>query len=129
MLNYSELGFKYFIYRKDRDLVHYKKKDGGGVLIAVKTTLRSILLDTSDTKAEDLTIRVNVAKDVFFCLTTAYFHQEASADYFGDFFDRQSKIINDTYVTDKHFIVGDFNERSIKWTVNPNHNYLKATQF
>ena len=53
-------GFKYFIYRKDRDFVHYEKDDGGGVLIAVKTSLRSIMLDASDTTAEDITIRVNV---------------------------------------------------------------------
>lgn len=122
-------GFKYFVYRKDRDLAHYEKEDGGGVLIAVKTSLRSIMLDTSDTKAEDLTIRVNVAKDVYLCLTTAYFHKDALPDYFEDFFDRQSKIINDTYLNDKHFIVGDFNKRSIEWTARTNHKYLKPTQF
>lgn len=122
-------GFKYFVYRKDRDFAHYDKEDGGGVLIAIKTSLRSILLDTSDTKAEDLTIRVNVAKNVYFCLTVAYFHKDASAEYFEDFFDRQSAIINDTYVADKHFIIGDFNKRSIDWTVSPNHKYLKPSQF
>lgn len=59
-------GFKYFVYRKDRNLTFYEKDDDGGVLIAVKTSLRSIMLDVSDTPAEDLTIRVNVAKDIFF---------------------------------------------------------------
>lgn len=49
-------GFKYFVYRKDRDLTFYNKEDGGGVLLAIKTTLRSILLNISDTKSEDLTI-------------------------------------------------------------------------
>ena len=122
-------GFKYFVYRKDSDFNHYEKDDGGGVLIAVNSSLRSIMLDASDTVAEDLTIRVNVAKEVFFCLTTAYFHDDATVDYFESFFDRQNKVINDRYVNDKHFIIGDFNKSSIKWTNRSDRTYLKPTQF
>src|ERR1700744_3865212 len=95
-------GFKYFVYRKDRDFVHYDKDDGGGVLLAIRTNLSSILLNVSDTKSEDLTIRVNVSKDVFFCVTVAYFPQESTVEYYEDFFDRQSTIINDTYMSEKH---------------------------
>lgn len=122
-------GFKYFVYRKDRDLEHYGKDDGGGVLIAVRTNLRSVLLNVSDTKSEDLTIRVNVAKDVFFCLTAAYFPPDIEIDYYEDFFERQSRIINDVYLDDKHYIVADFNKSCIQWSRVPNQSFLSPSQF
>lgn len=81
------------------------------------------MLDISDTKADDLTIRVNVAKDIF----SAY--DEATIEYFEDFFDRQSKIINDTHVTDKHFIIGYFSNSSIVQTDRTDHKYLKQSKF
>lgn len=122
-------GFKYFVYRKDRDLGHYGKSDGGGVLLAIKTKLSSILLNVSDTKCEDLTIRVNISGNIFFCLTVAYFPPESNLEYYEDFFERQSRIINDVYASDSHYVIGDFNKSGIEWSTVSHHTFLKPTKF
>lgn len=62
-------------------------------------------------------------------MTVAYFPQEATVEYYEDFFDRQSTIINDTYMSEKHYIVGDFNKSCIEWSSIPGGRHLRPTKF
>jgi exonuclease III len=67
------------IYRKDRDLAVNSKKDGGGVLIAVRKSLISERIEYLETDDENIWIRIltgnpNNSRWIYICV--AYFPPE-----------------------------------------------------
>ncbi|XP_044766303.1 cyclin-dependent kinase 9-like [Coccinella septempunctata] len=69
----SELfGDGYMVYRRDRESSSSTKSEGGGVLVAVKTSFRTTRCTDLETEAEDVWISIDSNGDGRFLLCCAY---------------------------------------------------------
>ena len=106
---------KYSIYRKDRDLTQTKKKDGGGVLCAVKSDLTSYRRqDLENDALEVLWVEIKLSRKSIFLATVylpPYFNVETITSL-----DRNiSTVTSKMKPHDSIIIAGDFNCRDILW--------------
>ena len=113
----------YKVFRADRsikthppDPMNAKKyrRNGGGVLIAVKTNLdvESKLLKLN-TKAEIISVQLKFPNGTSLCITTCYRVGNLGSDNFSQFSNHMSTVAQAKNT--KHILVGDFNLNGTTW--------------
>lgn len=101
---------RYMVYRKDRSKefkVMYNKAQGGGVLIAIKKTIKSVHLPECETSNENIWVRIYLKRS-YINICVVYLPSYITNIEFSDFL----KISDDniTNAGNNHtFIIGDFN--------------------
>jgi len=102
------LGFKnYNVYRCDRNTNTSSFSRGGGVLISVKNTLYSELLNTSSCLLEILIVLIKLDKRI--CIVSSvYFPISSSVDLYTSYFDIMYNMLN-SYPNAEFLLLGDFN--------------------
>lgn len=118
-------GDGYMVYRRDRESSSSIKSDGGGVLIAVKTSIRSTRCTEFETDAEDVWISIDTNGEGRFLLCCAYVPpgSEGSLCEFKDGLCRNEKIFQEGAV----LLVGDFNLSSVSWQSVEGEYFLEPT--
>lgn len=121
---------RYVIYRRDREsLVNNKKKDGGGVLIAVRRWIHSKRLSHLETYNEDLWVELAIplGKSIInINICAVYFPPPVHKnilELFVDNYDANRAKLNTSYT----LIAGDFNVSSYDW--NPSDNEERSSNF
>ena len=106
---------RYVVYRRDRDT---RKKDGGGVLIAVLRGINSKRMTHWESNCEDLwiVIDISIAKSVRqLALCAVYLPPPVLRSSLEHFLDSCNTIFEQS--GSKFCIVGDFNLSSINWSL------------
>lgn len=107
------------VYRKDRDPILSGKKDGGGIIIAVRCTLNSLVKEewSCDGIVEDLWVQIvlDSGKKLNICCT--YVPPHASQYNLQSHLDRVSEIVLEN-VDDLFLVIGDYNAPDIRWTLD-----------
>lgn len=102
----------YTVFRRDRCLSQSRKSDGGGVLIAVRSTLQATMVSTFDSDAEDMWVSVECAVGrIYVCCV---YLPPGDMESFLTFLQSIS-MLRDNYPENLFVIVGDFNLPSIVW--------------
>ncbi|CAK1549330.1 unnamed protein product, partial [Leptosia nina] len=114
---------RYLVYRKDRYSSCSSKRDGGGVLIAVKNNIHAIRLEHYESVYEDLWISVNLNNSslngllICVCYLPPDLTKEDLNSYYSHLQDFVLHKANNRHV----LILGDFNTHNLSWLeVNPN---------
>lgn len=98
------------IHRKDRDLSTTGRKDGGGVLLAVKKCYVTERLDKFEAKGlESLWVKIYTSRNAFIFVCVVYFVPESPKTNYKLFFDYLEKY--EQLLSGPVFIIGDFNLR------------------
>ena len=115
-------GSDYVVYRRDRETSGYhKRKDGGGVLVAVTNRLKSTRVFSYESDCEDLWINVTLSGTLHVNICAVYLPPPLRKDmlyHFTDNFNSISEEINNVCM------LGDFNLSCIEWTSISNNNFL-----
>lgn len=114
----SELSpSNYNIYRNDRDAVTSGKRDGGGVLIAVRSTLKSseVTCVASHGIVECLWVCVDVNASTKLFICCLYVPPHATLNNLLAFFSILEDLVS-KYTKHIFLVVGDFNLPNIIWT-------------
>ena len=137
MLNDSQLTSELFntnnytVFRKDRNLLLTDKKSGGGVLVAVRSTLccRQIELKSgspmiSDLEVDQLIISIKLDCDSELILMVSYIPPKSSFELY-DLHLKNCATILDNVSDSQHIIcTGDFNIGDINWIWDPDEKCL-----
>lgn len=114
------------VFRKDRDGLKTGCTRGGGVLIAVKKSFKSILMDlpNSDTLIDQLCIRLEGLSGVLICIVS-YIPPNSNASLYEAHIQNIAECVpkNDC---DGCVVLGDFNLGKIVWSTFPDSNVLYA---
>ena len=96
---------RYLVYRTDRDSSTSVLKRGGGVLIAIKKSISSVLINTDDLELECLFISVELKFRKKLLLCVIYFPPSSSHDAYIKFFNYFVRFSSYENI----FVCGDFN--------------------
>ena len=96
------------VIRKDRDLGRTCKKQGGGVLLAIKTKYRVLECKIFDDELEAICVKVEVARDSFLYVVVVYFVPGTGPELYGRFYHNIEINLMDRDT----IILGDFNLRN-----------------
>ena len=120
----------FIVYRKDRDLVRTGKKTGGGVVIAVRASIRSSRMFEFEYDHSDLEmIWVRLQLDIPVYLCCAYLPDRAmSATYHRFFKSLSNNIASITEPDAKILISCDLNMPSITWTLQSS-GFCEPTEY
>lgn len=103
------------IFRKDRDNVVSNKKDGGGVLIAVKSNFSAIRRIDLESDIEIIWLEITLSKNCKAFLGTVYLPPYANSSTISLFEDSLERVRSAVNFNDKIMIFGDFNMPDILW--------------
>lgn len=117
---------RYHIFRRDRCSSNYykSKKDGGGVLIAIKKKFNAQRVKALESDLEDLWIQFNYFQSndmhtINICVT--YFPPPVTSKDIEEFSLKHAHKFTEL---DKVIIIGDFNLNNITWSQNKSNHYL-----
>lgn len=115
----QELGLiGYNVYRCDRDLELTGLQRGGGTLLAVNSSLKSILLET-DPIGEQVFVRINTeTENIIVC--ASYFAPNSDHSTYKNHFDKLLQHSNKLN-NDKIIALGDYNLPKVSWFSDPLH--------
>ena len=106
-------GSSYIAYRKDRNFSVTNKRDGGGVLLAVKSVYKSercFMLESAE--VESVWVKVYLTSNSYLFICVVYFPPNTSKDTYKSFFTKVEEceqLLSDSLV----LLIGDFNLRSL----------------
>lgn len=104
----------YLIYRRDRDLSNSIKKDGGGVLVAIKKSIpASRLAHLELPNLEELIITIPLENDTLF-ISAIYIPPKSSRDTYTDFYNHLEYITTNNNIGNI-CVIGDFNLPQLNW--------------
>lgn len=95
---------RYNVYRRDRQSTGSSKRDGGGVLVAIKKQINSIRLNSWETSFEDIWLKVQYDTSIFY-LCVCYLPPHLSADDLSTFYDHVQCNINNKIHNQKVLII------------------------
>ncbi|KAL1447912.1 hypothetical protein WDU94_015615 [Cyamophila willieti] len=121
----SELGFyDHLVYRCDRDSIASNKTKGGGVLLAIKKSLNSQLLNTFTNKSVETLFILVKYKNINIVINATYVEPTCSHDEYQEY----TELIDSTflkYPDAKKYVIGDFNLSHLQWFPCEDTNYLQ----
>lgn len=124
-INDSELQLQnYDIFRCDRSILTSSKKTGGGVLIAVKKSLKGSFVPLIDSSYEQVLVQIKTKVNTIL-ISAVYIPPLSSDEYYKGFVDNiQNSIVNfmnSVSICDL-FIIGDHNLPGYQWVRNGSHS-------
>lgn len=121
----SELGFQNFtVYRCDRNPNTSTRKTGGGVLIAVRNSIQSKLLNIQRSDVETIFVLIKL-KGQDYILNCTYIPPSNPINIYSSFSDSVNEVLS-THNKAKVLITGDLNLPDVKWVKN-NVGVMKPT--
>lgn len=112
----SELNFSnYTVFRCDRSSFNSSSGRGGGVLIAVKSTLICKVLNVSVKSVEHVFVLINLGPNILI-LGCVYIPPLSPLTFYEQFF----KAVNELFISNpraKFVLLGDFNLPSLNWSL------------
>ncbi|KAL4107986.1 hypothetical protein QTP88_018251 [Uroleucon formosanum] len=112
----SELNFSnYTVFRCDRSSLNSSSGRGGGVLIAVKSTLICKVLNVSVKSVEHVFVLINLGPNILI-LGCVYIPPLSPITFYEQFF----KAVNELFISNsraKFVLLGDFNLPSLNWSL------------
>jgi len=112
----SELNFNnYIIYRSDRSSLNSVYKRGGGVLVAVRSHLKSKMLNVTVNCIEQVFVQIQMGSNLFI-ICCIYIPPTSPLILYEQFF----LSINELYLSNpkaKFILLGDFNLPSLDWSL------------
>ena len=110
---------RYNVYRRDRESGGFHhKKNGGGILIAVKKSIKSYRMGGFESKCEDVWVCVELAKNEgkqeILLICGVYLPPPIQKHILEHFIDNANRVYDICKTTNK-LIVGDFNLGNIAW--------------
>ena len=104
---------KYVVYRTDRNERNSSKKRGGGVLIAVRSDIKSRLLNIAAPELEEVWVTIQFGK-INYCLGTVYIQPSMDSSVYAAHLETVERACNHC---DKIMVLGDFNLPQIQWSI------------
>lgn len=117
---------EYDVFRRDREDSGSVKKDGGGVLVAVKSEWQASRCVELESDAEDVWISIQNSageKSYICCAYIPPADNSALLSFSNNLFNFKGLLSERTAI-----IVGDFNLPNIRWVNMLNENFLQPTQ-
>lgn len=119
---------QFVVFRRDRHTSCIPKRDGGGVLIAVKSTFNIIRQTSWESKIEDLWITIfpsnNSCSKLHLCL--CYLPPDISRDNLQVFYDSVVGVMSRCDSDDVFLLIGDFNTPHLTWCAGTNDNVMTS---
>lgn len=113
---------RYLVFREDRNRVATNKREGGGVLIAVRRELRPMRIMTHPAHAtiEHVMIQLPASRpNTRHIISAAYIPPRSPEDVYGSYLDMLQDILIDTS-TESFYVAGDYNlPPDIEWLPRP----------
>ena len=127
--NNEFIDSRYIVYRKDRNVSTSMKKDGGGVLIAVRNGILSSRVMKWESDCEDLWVTIEiivngVSKKIAIC--SVYLPSPAKLETLKKFIDNTNTVLCQI---DDVIIIGDFNQSTISWTKPNDSSHLQPLNY
>lgn len=114
--------YRYDVFRRDRYTTHSKKRDGGGVIIAVLKKHKASRKMEFQSHNEDIWILLKISNKNF-AICAAYVPPPPSTAGLESLLDNISNIIHNRLPRDTSTLVlGDFNLGNIGWSIDPDTN-------
>ena len=111
----SELGLHGFtIFRQDRNNNNSRKSEGGGVLIAISSTINSIQISIPENRVEQIYVRINYLYRKII-VGAVYISSDSKAETYL-WHDETLAHLNDIYTSHEMMIFGDYNLRKVTWS-------------
>lgn len=111
----GELGFRgYTIFRQDRNNINSKKAEGGGVLIAVKSTLNTIRIDIPENRVEQVFVRISYLTRKLI-IGAVYIPPDSKYEVYQWHSETLARI-TDFFTSYEMLVFGDYNLRKITWS-------------
>lgn len=111
------LDLRYNVFRRDRETSCINKKEGGGVLIAIKKTYVAVRMLTWESSVEDLWINIKpndyVTSNIYICV--CYLPPDLPIKDQNVFYSNCQNILSNITSNSLNLIVGDFNVPGISW--------------
>ncbi|MEL7309297.1 MAG: endonuclease/exonuclease/phosphatase family protein, partial [Pseudomonadota bacterium] len=114
---------KYNIFRRDRDNAVSKKKDGGGVLLAVNSKFLSKRRQDLETDIEIIWIECKTGNSRSVFIGTVYLPPKSAVSVLSSFEDSLDRVCNAAGSDDSIVILGDFNMSDASWKLNDDEGY------
>lgn len=111
----------YFVYRRDRSELNSSKSKGGGILIAVHSSIVSDLVDCDPT-IELLCVKLNICKKLIY-VCGVYIPPNSEHEVYTRYTQCLFNISSSTNMSDNVLILGDFNLPKVKWVYDVDVNY------
>lgn len=105
----------YSVHRRDRDISTSKKRDGGGVMIAVNSKYRNIRRSDFEGNCEIIWIEVPIENNRKVFIGTVYLPPDADNSHITCFEDSLEKVCMATDHNDCILLFGDFNMSDALW--------------
>ncbi|XP_061379603.1 uncharacterized protein LOC133319395 [Danaus plexippus] len=112
---------RYNIFRRDRESCDSKKKEGGGVLIAVLKKYKSYRVNSWETNCEDIWVNLVLESETI-SLCAVYIPSPLQYDILERFTINVERITNNKQ--SRTLVLGDFNIPSIEWSLDLNNNKM-----
>lgn len=109
---------RYQIYRKNRN-----QRNGGGVLIAVLSTIPSEVLISNISDIEFISVLIKFKTKKYF-ITCSYIPPNSPQPVYSQHLQCIKSVVESADPLDSVFVVGDFNLPSILWNFLPDTTYL-----
>lgn len=113
---------EYIVYRRDRSELNSSKSKGGGILIAVHSTIVSDTVDCDPT-IELLCVKLNICKKSINVIGL-YIPPNSETEVYTKYTQCLFKISSSTNIDDNVLILGDFNLPNVKWVYDVDVNYI-----
>lgn len=118
----------FIVYRHDRSLLNSSKSDGGGVLIGVRKSINSQLINIPNSDSIESICVKSSFKNVNIYLYGLYIPPNSNEQCFKEHMAALMYLSDILTDTDIIFVIGDFNMSSIEWIVDDdNINVLLPT--
>lgn len=128
VINAEIFDNRYNVHRRDRGVTAYsKKKEGGGVIIAVLKKYNSSRISFWESNCEDLwvTIDVNLSNTIKqISLCAVYLPPPVSRVLLDNFLDNCNNVMNQRSVESVYYILGDFNLSCLNWRLVGDSSYV-----
>ncbi|KAL0871995.1 hypothetical protein ABMA27_004435 [Loxostege sticticalis] len=117
---------RYHVFRRDRQTTSNKKKDGGGVAIAIKKKYNVIRQQLWETHLEDIwiTIRSDSSNHWNLNICVNYLPSYVTIDDLNIFYNNYQNIILEADESDRFVCVGDYNNPDVQWRDVSGLSYL-----
>lgn len=114
---------RYCVFRRDRSSITSCKKDGGGIIVAIKKTLPATRrADLECSRVEEIIITLPLTNSTSFCLCAVYIPPSSSKSTYESHF----RSLNDLYTgspCNDFCIVGDYNLPDLQWPSQPSNSF------
>lgn len=126
----EELGLpNYTLFRKDRSCHTSHKSSGGGVLIAVSSSLSAVELHHSAHAIEALFVSIKSSSSSRLLVGSVYIPPQQPADIYAQYADAVDEIVTSELRHDDIVLMGDFNSPEVSWNEPVPMGITRASQF